>query len=867
MATIKTITGGSGDDIFDLAFAGEPKNNWQYLIDGGTGGTDTLYFDDGSGGYADCYRTTGFTIGSAAGVNDHLANAAGEIIVSGASTGGTHLTFTLRSVEKLVMWDPVTNAPTTITLSYGPPADITSPAFSSATVNGTTLVMSYTDANNLDASHLPANGAFTVSGAVSGAHAVSTVSVDAAAKTVTLTLGTAVGYGESVTVAYNDPTAANDVNAIQDAAGNDAASLGATAVTNNTPIPADIIAPVFASAAVNGATLVMTYTEANTLDASHLPANGAFTVSGAVSGAHGVNSVSVDAAAHTVTLTLGTAVGYGESVTVAYNDPTAGNDVNAIQDAAGNDAASLAATTVTNNTPVPADVTAPVFASATVNGATLVLNYTEANTLDAAHLPANGAFTVSNHAVTGISVNGAAHTVSLTLGSAVGYNELVTVAYNDPTAGNDVNAIQDAAGNDAASFGATSVTNNTPVPADVTAPVFASAAVNGSTLVMTYTDANNLDSSNLPLAGAFSVSGSHGVSGVAVNGAAHTVTLTLGTAVINGEVVTVSYTDPTASNDVYAIQDSYGNDAASLVAHAVTNNTLPGADVTAPTVTTFAPADAATGVLIGSNIDVTFSELIQRGTGTIEIHSGSAAGALVASYNAASSPNISVSGSVLTINPSTDLGYNTHYYATFSPGSVKDLAGNIYAGTTSYDFTTADLALSPMIRNGVSIMPEHYTGAATAAGGAPINFQFIGDSSGEVVIGTANNDFINVAGGFDAVNAGAGNDVIDGGTESNFLTGGTGTDIFFVDGRGGVATWSTITDWQAGEQLSVWGWNPGTSRIVSWVQAGAAGYEGLTMHADLDNNGTIDVSVTFTGITSQAQLPTPLEFPGVLWFT
>jgi hypothetical protein len=47
---------------------------------------------------------------------------------------------------------------------------------------------------------------------------------------------------------------------------------------------------------------------------------------------------------------------------------------------------------------------------------------------------------------------------------------------------------------------------------------------------------------------------------------------------------------------------------------------------------------------------------------------------------------------------------------------------------------------------------------------------------------------------------------------------------------------------------------------------GAAGYEGLTMHADLNNDGIIDTSVTFTGILSQSQLPTPLEFDGVLWF-
>ena len=290
------------------------------------------------------------------------------------------------------------------------------------------------------------------------------------------------------------------------------------------------------------------------------------------------------------------------------------------------------------------------------------------------------------------------------------------------------------------------------------------------------------------------------------------------------------------------------------------------ADTTAPTVNTSTPADGATGVAVDHNIVVDFSEAIQRGAGTVAIHSGSVDGPVLESYDAATSTNLAISGITLTINPTENLLNSSHYYVTFSPGSVKDLVGNSYAGTTSYDFTTEEPALTPVIRNGISVMPERYTGPATAAGGAPIHFQFIGDSSGEVVIGTQYNDFINVAGGVDAVNAGAGNDVIDGGTESNFLTGGPGTDIFFSDGRGGVTTWSTITDWQAGEQLSVWGWHPGTSRIVAWVQAGAAGYEGLTMHADLNGDGTVDTSVTFTGITSQSQLPTPQEFDGVLWF-
>ncbi|WP_083824665.1 SwmB domain-containing protein [Thiorhodospira sibirica] len=54
-----------------------------------------------------------------------------------------------------------------------------------------------------------------------------------------------------------------------------------------------------------------------------------------------VDSVSVIGS--TVVLTLGTPIPYGESVAVSYTDPTAGDDPNATQDLAGNDAATFQA--------------------------------------------------------------------------------------------------------------------------------------------------------------------------------------------------------------------------------------------------------------------------------------------------------------------------------------------------------------------------------------------------------------------------------------------------------------------------------------------------------------------------------------------
>jgi methionine-rich copper-binding protein CopC/uncharacterized ubiquitin-like protein YukD len=117
------------------------------------------------------------------------------------------------------------------------------------------------------------------------------------------------------------------------------------------------------------------------------------------------------------------------------------------------------------------------------------------------------------------------------------------------------------------------------------------------------------------------------------------------------------------------------------------------ADTLAPTITTFSPADEATDVAIASNIVLTFNEAITHGTGNIILKT--TAGVTVATYDAATSSNLSISGSTLTINPTADLAAGTAYKVEFAPGSVKDLAGNAFAGTTSYNFTTVANATTP----------------------------------------------------------------------------------------------------------------------------------------------------------------------------
>ena len=116
------------------------------------------------------------------------------------------------------------------------------------------------------------------------------------------------------------------------------------------------------------------------------------------------------------------------------------------------------------------------------------------------------------------------------------------------------------------------------------------------------------------------------------------------------------------------------------------------ADTTAPTVSTFMPTDGATGVTVGSNISITFSEAIARGASTITLRSDSATGTIVESFDAATSGRLTLSGSTLTIDPTNNLVAGTQYFVVMPSGAVRDVAGNNYAGTNIYDFTTAAAA-------------------------------------------------------------------------------------------------------------------------------------------------------------------------------
>ena len=209
------------------------------------------------------------------------------------------------------------------------------------------------------------------------------------------------------------------------------------------------------TATVDGATLVLNYGEP--LNESSVPAASAYSVS--VDGAAGVAPRSVAVSGNTVTLTLATAAAHGQAVTVGYTAPSS----NPVQDANGNDAPNLSAREVTNNTPDTSS--APALRNATVDGASLVLNYGEP--LNESSVPAASAFSVSIDGGAGAtprSVTVSGSTVILTLARSVTHGQRVMVSYTRPAA----NPLRDTDGNDVAGLSARAVRNDAMAPTGIT---------------------------------------------------------------------------------------------------------------------------------------------------------------------------------------------------------------------------------------------------------------------------------------------------------------------------------------------------------------------------------------------------------------
>ena len=244
----------------------------------------------------------------------------------------------------------------------------------------------------------------------------------------------------------------------------------------------------------------------------------------------------------------------GETVTLSW-----AGAANGLEDDAGNDLAAFSGESVTNNS--TADTTAPTFSSAAIPaaGTSISITFDEAVTIGAG---GNGGFAIascSGGAVTPTYSSGdGSVTLVYTLSRTIEVGEIgCTVAYTQPG-----NGLEDSAGNDVATFGAQSVTNNS--TQDLTAPTLSEAIINGTVLTLAYDEAVTFGA------------GGNGGNALTCSGGAVTPTYssgdgslqlsyTLSRTVAASETCTLDYTQPTNG-----IEDISGNDLSSIVSESVT---------------------------------------------------------------------------------------------------------------------------------------------------------------------------------------------------------------------------------------------------------------------------------------------------------
>jgi len=130
-----------------------------------------------------------------------------------------------------------------------------------------------------------------------------------------------------------------------------------------------------------------------------------------------------------------------------------------------------------------------------------------------------------------------------------------------------------------------------------------------------------------------------------------------------------------------------------------------------PLVSTYSPEISSKNAAVDTNLVLTFNETVVKGSGNIELRLGSASGLLVESFNMATSSKLTLSGNVLTIDPTANLLNSNAYVVVLPNGVVRDLSGNALAASQSYEFTT--VAAAPVDKT-----PPSFVSANTPGTGA-----------------------------------------------------------------------------------------------------------------------------------------------------
>jgi Ca2+-binding RTX toxin-like protein len=461
-------------------------------------------------------------------------------------------------------------------------------------------------------------------------------------------------------------------------------------------------------------------------------------------------------------------------------------------DTAGNVSAASSSVTVTVDTAPP---TVSITSSQSVlkagETATITFTFSEDPGSSFSWDGSAGDVTVSGGTLSAISGTGVVRTATFTPSADVG-NGTASITVN-------ADAYADLAGNLGAAGVTPSLHFDTLTPGVPSAPALDAGSDSGSFSSDKVTNDTTLTVTGTAEAG--STIRLYGTDGVTE----------IGTGVASGGVWSITTSPLAAGRHVITARatDAAGNRSPASAGLAVI------IDDAAPTLVQSSPVDGATNVASTADLVLTFSEAVHKGTGTIELHDSN--GALIESFDVATSSRISITGNALAADPTNALSSGIGYYLTVSAGALTDAAGNSFAGigdASIFNFTIArdepaGPAITPNEQGGRDINitdpaqltaalgtsgVDHvfYSGSGTVilpdtienitlSGNADVQGNELGNlmrrGSGQNILdGMGGDDTLYGDEGDDQVEGGTGNDVVSGGAGQDRVSGGSGSD-------------------------------------------------------------------------------------------
>lgn len=758
------------------------------------------------------------TLGTADTTELAFTDGTADLVITGLNAvtlGGTALPTitaaavvpaTLDATDKSTIVDPTTPNFTLTGSATATESGSATYTVNLSAVQATTTTVEISALADVDGDAVADIGALALSAASTGVTlAGNTLTFAPGATSATLTLpvvsDTTVETGEKVTVTLANPGAGLALGAAK----------SVTTTLEDAPAVVYTLTPA-TTAVAEGTALKFTLTAS-----SALPTDQVLTVS-IVGNSNGGTVTTADTADFTtppatVTLPAG-ATTLDITLTPTANDGIEGSQGFTVSLLQGSKAFATSPVVVISD--ATTDTTGPVFDTTKIGP----FNYAENQIADAvvATVVAADTSTPVTYSMTSdnFAINATTGAITLTaagLASTLNnFDDTGTTASNTATL--KVTAT-DAASNKTTQDVVVNVTN-----VDDDAPVVSTAVLNTNQISITFNE--TLDSASIPDKSLFSgvkVSGGTStalnITSAGINGSS--VILTLDAAPATGSAINVNYAPPATGSSLKPLQDVAGNDVAAINNQTVTiDNTAPTLATTAP----FSPADDAANVAVGVNLEATFSETIQKGTGIITV-TNTVTPTDIRSIDVTSTA-VTFTGNKMIIDLPTDLATAANYYVNIPGTAVKDVAGNFFTGisnTTTWNFATPGGGGT----TGQTVVLTQSANNVTTTATAP--FQT-----------TANDDQIN---GFLDGSASTFSPTLD------TINGGDGVDTLTAYGQTGA---NSLTNVSNVEKLVFRATTATTSFDVSTM----TGFTGLTSTALTNEGSTQDLSFLNIGSTTPA---------------